>query len=139
MADGESLNTQERWTPTGPFIVAEIEELGRKLVEQNETVEEIRREHAEAGRLLHKESHNELVGMMSQLMKRINDTGREAREVSGNTGSVAGGRSIAHDTRIGTSAGGVWEVITPGHLQGEATVGINHTVGLQGVCRKVLH
>lgn len=49
----------------------------------------------------HKESHNKLVGMLSQLLQSIGDTGSAAQEKAGEAGIAAGGGSNTHKTRGG--------------------------------------
>lgn len=73
----------------------------------------MKREHAAAERR-HTESHIELVGVC--LKQRVGDTGSEARETSGDVGSVARGGLNAQDTRVVVSIRGAGEVNTLSRL-----------------------
>lgn len=74
------------------------------------------RENAEAEKH-HTQSHNALVGVLSQLIKNIGVSWSGEQEKSGNAGSIAGGDSNPQDTGSGVSIGGAGEVDTPGHQE----------------------
>lgn len=87
-----------------------------------------------------RESHNKLVGTLSQLMQRVGDTRSKAREQSGEAGSAAGGGSNAQDTRVEVSTGGgAGEDNIPGYQEGtpveiRPTLGKQRKYGVWGFC-----